>query len=228
MIERRLAIPAFPVPWPIAPTSPAPPPVAGPLLALLAEACLAMGAPDDAAEAIDRLAELASRSGTAYLRAAIALSRGRVCIATGSPDAAGCFRDAVATFAEAQMPLDLANARLALAEALAQENPEVAISEAKHALEAFDRAQAVRDADRAAALLRSLGASGRSAPRGREPLTAREDEVLALLGHGLSNPEIAERLFISRRTVEHHVSHILFKLDLRNRAEAAAYATRNR
>jgi DNA-binding NarL/FixJ family response regulator len=226
VIERRLAIPAFPAPWPIAPTNPAPPPVAGPLLALLADACLALGAREDAADAIDRLAELASRNGTAYLRAAVALSRGRVCVATGSPDAPGCFRDAVATFAEAQMPLDLASARLALAEALAVGNPEVAVSEAKQALEAFDRAQATRDADRAAALLRSLGAGGRSAPRAREPLTAREAEVLDLLGHGLSNPEIAERLFISRRTVEHHVSHILSKLDLRNRAEAAAYATR--
>jgi len=47
-----------------------------------------------------------------------------------------------------------------------------------------------------------------------------------LLAQGLTNPEIAERLYLSPRTVGHHVSSILRKLGLRSRAEATAYATR--
>ena len=94
------------------------------------------------------------------------------------------------------------------------------------ALASFDRLGAVRDSDRAASLLRELGAVGRTGPKGLERLTKREREILALLGHGLTNAEIAARLFISTKTAAHHVSNILAKLGIRNRSEAAAYAQR--
>ena len=200
--------------------------VAGPVLALLVDVELADGAVDDARRAADRLEALAAARGGPYLRAAAALARGKVCVAQGSGDARACLRDALALFARAGMPVHLAQARLELARAVAGERPEVAVAEATAALESFERLEAARDADAAAALLRALGGPARTGPKRREPLTRREEEVLALLGHGLSNPEIAERLYISRKTVEHHVGRILTKLGLRSRAEVAAHAAR--
>jgi NarL family two-component system response regulator LiaR len=60
-----------------------------------------------------------------------------------------------------------------------------------------------------------------------EELTNREIEVLELLAEGLPNEDIAEKLYISERTVRSHVSNILGKLDLANRTQAALYAVRN-
>jgi DNA-binding NarL/FixJ family response regulator len=80
--------------------------------------------------------------------------------------------------------------------------------------------------------LRERGAHG--LPRGPRPgtqqnpanLTARELEILALVAQGLRNKDIAEQLFLSERTVAHHVSAILRKLDVRTRGEASAEAVR--
>ncbi|HEY7049680.1 MAG TPA: LuxR C-terminal-related transcriptional regulator [Jatrophihabitantaceae bacterium] len=81
----------------------------------------------------------------------------------------------------------------------------------------------------AAARLRALGERVPRGPRhttraNPAGLTAREVEVLRLVADGLTNPEIAARLFISDKTVEHHVSRILGKLDVPSRRDAARAA----
>jgi DNA-binding NarL/FixJ family response regulator len=67
------------------------------------------------------------------------------------------------------------------------------------------------------------GAAGGADPA-LEPLTARELEVLELIAAGLTNDEIATRLFLGPGTVKTHVNHIFYKLGLRNRAEAVIFA----
>ncbi len=202
--------------------------MAGPLLALLVDVHLEEGNVDAAARVAERLDRIAGAQRGPYLKAAAALAKGRVCVAGGEGDARACLREALEGFARAQLPVELAWTRLELARALAEGSPEVAIAEAKLALQDFERLAAPRSADAAAALLRSLGASIRTGPKGIGALTRREAEVLELIGAGLSNPEIGDRLYITRKTVEHHVGSVLSKLGLRNRAEAAAYATREK
>ncbi|KAB2334554.1 response regulator transcription factor [Cytobacillus depressus] len=63
-------------------------------------------------------------------------------------------------------------------------------------------------------------------PSSLSELTSRELEVLRLLGQGLNNKEIADRLFITEGTVKNHVSNIIQKLELRDRTQAAIFAVR--
>ena len=135
---------------------------------------------------------------------------------------------ALAAFANAGIPYRAAQTRLMLAQVLRHDDRQTAGAEARVALSAFEDLGAGYDADTAAALLRDLGVkAARIGPRNIGRLTKREQEVLALLGGGLSNPEIASQLVLSRKTVEHHVARILAKLGLRGRAEAAVLAARS-
>jgi DNA-binding NarL/FixJ family response regulator len=68
--------------------------------------------------------------------------------------------------------------------------------------------------------------AGRAEPR--DPLTARELEVLKLIAEAHTSDEIAEMLVISRRTVDHHRANILAKLGMRDRVELTRYAIRRR
>jgi DNA-binding CsgD family transcriptional regulator len=110
--------------------------------------------------------------------------------------------------------------------ALARSGQEPAL---RRAVDGFEAVGAPAAADRARSLLRAGGwtpprqlrATTRAHPAG---LTAREAEVLALVAEGLPDAAIAERLVLSRRTVEHHVAAVLTKLGVSSRRLAAAAA----
>jgi DNA-binding CsgD family transcriptional regulator len=195
-----------------------------PLLGLLVEARLATEDVDGASEAADTLAAVAVPGGRS--EATALLARGRVAAATADPRAETLLAAASERYARVDLPLDAARARLELARVMSAADPELAVDVARRAHRELDGLGATREASAASALLRSLGGKSRAGPRARQLLTQRETEVLHLLGEGLSNAEIASRLYISPKTAEHHVGRILQKLDLRSRAEAAAFAVR--
>ncbi|MGA8210331.1 MAG: helix-turn-helix transcriptional regulator [Nocardioidaceae bacterium] len=195
-----------------------------PTLALLAEMELGCGEVERARVTVARLTELTALDPVDALVGYARQAAGLVSGADDRSEAAEALEAAIACFAAARLPLEEACARLSLAELLATAAPELAAAEARTAAESFAWLGATSELDRATAMLRSLGGPARTAVRRPGELTVREDEVLALVAQGLSNPEIARRLFISPKTASHHVSNMLVKLGLRNRAEAAAWA----
>ncbi|MGD9697284.1 MAG: AAA family ATPase [Thermoleophilia bacterium] len=173
-----------------------------------------------------QVAELASRLGNRADIGQIAVWRARAGLDHVAPARAaepyatelrGDHRAAAAAWAERGMPYQRALA-------LIDDGGEASLREA---LAVLDELGAVPLAARVRARLRGLGATG--VPRGPraatradpDGLSAREREVLELVGEGLTNTEIAERLVLSARTVEHHVASARRKLGAATRADAA-------
>ena len=203
----------------------------GPLLAITVQAELGRGDLDAAERSAGELAVLADETDSPALHGEAQLAAGRVAMARGDLNAAATSLDeARRSFNRAERPLQSATAALERAESLAAAgNRSDAVVEGRAALGVLTRLGANPFADRAAALLRSLGDAARvrsvDTATAVGSLTGREAEVLALIRQGLTNREIGERLFISAKTAEHHVGRVLTKLGVKSRAEAAALAT---
>lgn len=197
-----------------------------PLLLLLVQIALAMRDTARAAQAVMLLGQLAAAAPSDFLDAQIEMARGAIARQTDPAAAIEHFQTALRSLHAYDQSLPAGRVKLELARALKERDPAAALVWAQTALAAFERMGAQQDADAARQLLRELGAPRRTTAQASDTLTPREAQVLELVALGASNREIAERLVISPKTVEHHVSQILSKLQLKSRAEAAAYAAR--
>jgi len=200
---------------------------AAPLLVVLVDAELRGGNVAAAAAASTHLAALAKETPAPVVAAHAALAAGYVARHRGdSIGAVAAYQCGVDALSQRDWPLLCATLRLHLAEAQAETDPAAAIVNAKAAL-AIHVAAGSPDAERTASLLGRLGEPVQVQQRLRtalDGLSRREREVFDLLTEQLTNPQIARRLAITPKTVEHHVSSVLGKLGLRGRAEAAVYA----
>lgn len=200
-------------------------PLFGPDLVRL---CVTTGEPGQAIEVAEAVTGSADLSGSASARAAALRCRG---LAEGDPD---LLLESVAAYQGSARRMERGfaceDAGVALVAAGRRDEGRKLLEDA---LGVYHSCRAGRAAGRTEARLRGLGVRrGARGPRGRPAtgwaaLTPSELEVTRLATEGLTNPEIGERMFISRRTVETHLSHVFAKLGLSSRVELAAAATRN-
>jgi DNA-binding CsgD family transcriptional regulator len=203
----------------------------GPAAAARAEAAWLEGRLDAVAEATEAALELALSRDASWVIGELAYWRWRAGLEQEIPPSAaqpyavqiaGDWARAAELWADLGCPYEAA---LALADA----DDDWAL---RRALDELYLLGAQPAATIVARRLRERGARG--LPRGPRPgtrenpagLTRRELDVVSLLSEGLRNAEIAERLFLSRKTVDHHVSAVLRKLGVRTRGEASAEAVR--
>ncbi|MFN7987591.1 MAG: LuxR C-terminal-related transcriptional regulator [Thermoanaerobaculia bacterium] len=184
----------------------------------LVEASLRFGETDRARETCAELESLAERARTPALLAVARVARGRLALAGRSwGEAVRELEDAVDLYVASGAAWETATARLLLSEALRRAGrDDRAEAEAARARESLAALGAVEPGRRPAGGSRATGPA----------LTPREREVLRLVGEGLGDRAIAERLGLSTHTVHRHVANLLGKLGCSSRAAAVRQASR--
>jgi DNA-binding CsgD family transcriptional regulator/tetratricopeptide (TPR) repeat protein len=180
-----------------------------------------------ATEAVATLAARSASTGSSRIGAAAMLCRGLV---DGDVDA---LEASVAAYRMITRPYELAQACEATGLALGSGGSrETSIAYVRESIEIYEQLGATRDVARLTSSLRALGvrrgrrSSSRRPATGWESLTPTERSVVTLVADGLRNREIADRLFISPRTVETHLTHVFGRLGISSRTELVALAGR--
>jgi len=181
-----------------------------------------------AADATRRITALAAANSVSSLTGAALWCRGMV------DDNLETLQAAVTAYSGGPRIYELAGAREHLGAALLRRGDRVpGRSYLDQALATYERLGAVRDTARVDALLRSAGIRrGSRSPRRRpefgwQSLTPAEETVARMAAEGLTNPQIGERLFVSRRTVQTHLAHVFEKLGISSRTLLAAEVVRH-
>jgi DNA-binding CsgD family transcriptional regulator len=186
----------------------------------MVEAAARIGMPDVASATLEQLCEATEAAGSDWALGIEARSRA---LTAAGEDADPLFREAIERLGRTRVRSELARAHLLYGEWLRRERRRVdARAQLRLAHELFVAMGAEAFAGRAARELHATGATARR--RTDEPaaqLTAQESQVARLARDGLTNPEIGARLFISSRTVEHHLRNVYAKLDINSRTKLA-------
>ena len=192
----------------------------------LVEAYVGLGRAADAAALAGRYAAVTAQSPPAATAALVARCRGLT--AADEDAAAEAFEAALAAHAQAPDAFEAARTRLLYGARLRRAGRRVAAREQlRAALDAFAAMDLTAWAQRAADELAATGATARPRrPLASEPLTSQETRVALLVARGLSNREVAAALFLSPKTIEHHLASVFRKRGFRSRTElASAFAT---
>jgi DNA-binding CsgD family transcriptional regulator len=190
------------------------------------EALARLGRTDDAFQALEEFAD--TPGGGRWALGALARCRGILADKTAEHH----FQTALSHHKHDGQPFEKARTQLAYGERLRRDRRRAdAREQLGEALDAFERLGAHPWADRARVELRATGgasAEGTEAEKsavaaaGLEELTAHELQIARLVAYGMTNREVAAKLFLSPKTIEYHLSQIYRKLDLRSRTQLAS------
>jgi DNA-binding CsgD family transcriptional regulator len=185
----------------------------------LIEAAARSGRSDIAAEALRRLAEITSTSGTDWALGVEARSRA---LLSDGDTAERLYRESIERLGRTHMRADLARAHLLYGEWLRRERRRIdARAQLRITHEMLEAMGMEAFAERARRELQATGETTRkrSVPTGDQELTAQEALIARMARDGLSNPEIAARMFISARTVQYHLKKVFTKLGIESRTQ---------